>query len=382
MNIPPSGIRQVFVYHQGRPHWSQNGPVFYDRRLNQQFPLGTPFPGQPVQANQWFRAPVFNGPPVCPRNIPVNFRVNITWNTPFYNNLTIQVVRPNSRGRRRNMIVGRRRPLTDNEEEQELCFICGDVLQNSNESGVHLCDGGEQREEAPSGSNDNHGNVNINAKLDTILENIKSSLKNDYQSVSESLEMYFSERINEINTIHQEVCRERDSLRELREDIVKKSAEIEQKQKELADLQQTLLKDKNKFDEDVKKEQEEMARRWQQLRDEITRMEEMHNIQKGRVKLDVGGHVYTTSMLTLTRDQDSMLAAMFSGRHPIKTEADGTVFIDRDGTHFRYILNFLRDGGLNAEALPRNKQTLRELRNEAVYFQLHGLAQQVEKLLG
>ncbi|ESO84857.1 hypothetical protein LOTGIDRAFT_131507, partial [Lottia gigantea] len=100
------------------------------------------------------------------------------------------------------------------------------------------------------------------------------------------------------------------------------------------------------------------------------------------VKLDVGGHIYTTSILTLTRDQDSMLAAMFSGRHPIKTEADGTVFIDRDGTHFRYILNFLRDGGLNAEALPRNKQTLRELRNEAVYFQLSGLAQQVEKLLG
>jgi len=76
-----------------------------------------------------------------------------------------------------------------------------------------------------------------------------------------------------------------------------------------------------------------------------------------------------------------MLAAMFSGRHNIKIESDGTVFIDRDGTHFRYILNYLRDGCLKTDALPRNRQVLRELRNEAVYYQLHGLLQQIEKLM-
>lgn len=56
---------------------------------------------------------------------------------------------------------------------------------------------------------------------------------------------------------------------------------------------------------------------------------------QGRIKLDVGGHVYTTSLLTLTRESDSMLAAMFSGRHELIREEDGCVFIDRDGTHFR-----------------------------------------------
>jgi len=39
-----------------------------------------------------------------------------------------------------------------------------------------------------------------------------------------------------------------------------------------------------------------------------------------------------------------MLAAMFSGRHFVQKDEDGRYFIDRDGTHFRYILNFLRDG--------------------------------------
>ena len=39
-----------------------------------------------------------------------------------------------------------------------------------------------------------------------------------------------------------------------------------------------------------------------------------------------------------------MLAVMFSGRHHATKGGDGRYFIDRDGTHFRYILNYLRDG--------------------------------------
>lgn len=102
---------------------------------------------------------------------------------------------------------------------------------------------------------------------------------------------------------------------------------------------------------------------------------------QGRIKLDVGGHEFTTSVFTLTQVQDSMLAAMFSGRHEIKRELDGSVFIDRDGTHFRYILNYLRDSDCSFDALPRSKQILRELRNEAIFYQLPGLVQQIEKLL-
>ena len=110
-------------------------------------------------------------------------------------------------------------------------------------------------------------------------------------------------------------------------------------------------------------------------------MSEMYKIQEGRVKLDIGGHQYTTSQTTLTRDPDSMLAAMFSGRHQLKVEADGSYFIDRDGVHFRYILNYLRDGGIKDGTIPNNENLWRELLTEAEYYQIHGLTEYLLSLL-
>lgn len=106
---------------------------------------------------------------------------------------------------------------------------------------------------------------------------------------------------------------------------------------------------------------------------EIKKMAELHVMQEGRVKLDIGGHQFTTSILTLTKEADSMLAAMFSGRHALKTEADGSYFIDRDGTHFRHILNYLRDGCIKEGTLPCSDAVLRELLTEGEYYQLSGL---------
>jgi len=80
-----------------------------------------------------------------------------------------------------------------------------------------------------------------------------------------------------------------------------------------------------------------------------------------------------TSTLTLTKDPDSMLSAMFSGRHALRQDDDGAFFIDRDGTHFRYILNYLRDGGFRPGTLPADPCFLGELCTEAEYYQLAGL---------
>jgi DNA repair exonuclease SbcCD ATPase subunit len=189
------------------------------------------------------------------------------------------------------------------------------------------------------------------------------------------------ERVEKFLSLYSQLQSEQLSMQEQKQSLEVQKKELEQRDGELAALQKRLEEDRSKLLRECKKEREEIARKWQELKDEITRMEEMHTIQKGRIRLDVGGNVFTTSRLTLTRDADSMLAAMFSGRHHVAEEEDGTVFIDRDGTHFRYILNYLRDGGINHDGLPRDRQVLKELRNEAIYFQLNGLVQTIEKYL-
>ena len=65
-----------------------------------------------------------------------------------------------------------------------------------------------------------------------------------------------------------------------------------------------------------------------------------------------------------------MLAAMFSGRFDMKPSEDGSFFIDRDGTHFRFILNFLRTGKLT---LPEGATFTKELEEEAEFYQIQGL---------
>ena len=70
-----------------------------------------------------------------------------------------------------------------------------------------------------------------------------------------------------------------------------------------------------------------------------------------------------------------MLHAMFSGRFDTKPGEDGSYFIDRDGTHFRHILNYLRTGKL---VLPDDKVVRKELLNEAEFYQIDGILDELK----
>ncbi|XP_020268470.1 FH protein interacting protein FIP2 isoform X2 [Asparagus officinalis] len=94
-----------------------------------------------------------------------------------------------------------------------------------------------------------------------------------------------------------------------------------------------------------------------------------------RVLLDIGGKKYSTTIDTLTqREPESMLAAMFSGRHTVSQDPEtGMVFVDRDGKYFRHILNWLRDG-----VIPTlGDSEYQELLREAEYYQLIGLVEHI-----
>ena len=92
------------------------------------------------------------------------------------------------------------------------------------------------------------------------------------------------------------------------------------------------------------------------------------------VKLNVGGQCFLTSLETMKKDPGSMLHAMFSERFETKPAEDGSYFIDRDGTHFRHILNYLRTGQL---VLPDSEVVRRELLIEAEFYQIQGIVDEL-----
>ena len=91
------------------------------------------------------------------------------------------------------------------------------------------------------------------------------------------------------------------------------------------------------------------------------------------VELNVGGQAYTTALSTLTKDRDSLLAEIFTGRSEsdlIHRDSRGRFFIDRDGQLFRYILDYLRTHKL---LLPDNFTETSRLYEEARFYRLAGL---------
>ena len=66
---------------------------------------------------------------------------------------------------------------------------------------------------------------------------------------------------------------------------------------------------------------------------------------------------------------------MFSGRFDTKPGEDGSYFIDRDGTHFRHILNYLRTGKL---VLPDDKVVRKELLSEAEFYRIDGILDELK----
>ena len=123
-----------------------------------------------------------------------------------------------------------------------------------------------------------------------------------------------------------------------------------------------------------KQQVEEEKKMWEQEKAKIRTTFKFDDSEQ-RIMLDVGGTRYSTSRSTLTKYPESMLGVMFSGRHDLETMkcSDGSFFIDRDGTHFRHILNYLRDGEEVIITFPHSPETVRELLREAKYYQLEGL---------
>lgn len=82
------------------------------------------------------------------------------------------------------------------------------------------------------------------------------------------------------------------------------------------------------------------------------------------IRLNVGGFVFETSRTTLEHSD-----SFFSGLVSVPSDNNNYFFVDRDPTHFRYVLNWMR----GVRELPEDDAALRELAWEADFYSMRAL---------
>mmetsp|Transcript_42886 Transcript_42886/g.98383 ORF Transcript_42886/g.98383 Transcript_42886/m.98383 type:complete len:855 (-) Transcript_42886:3-2567(-) len=97
------------------------------------------------------------------------------------------------------------------------------------------------------------------------------------------------------------------------------------------------------------------------------------------VKINVGGTVFTTARHTFDScPPDSVLPKLLKQKH---AAYDGAYFLDRDGRHFRHILNFCRDGPEKFTVLDSlDDKSRTELRREAEFLGLTSLVNKIDEV--
>lgn len=99
------------------------------------------------------------------------------------------------------------------------------------------------------------------------------------------------------------------------------------------------------------------------------------------VRLNVGGQLFSTTKRTLLSAENSIFGQILndkSGKNDFESSmihlADGSLFIDRDGCLFAFVLEYLR---LRKLILPENFQNFARLQEEARFYRLDELEQQI-----
>ena len=107
-----------------------------------------------------------------------------------------------------------------------------------------------------------------------------------------------------------------------------------------------------------------------------------YQIYKNIVQLNVGGTIFLTSKDTLLSEPCTYFSAMLSQNFRVDVDANGKscYFIDRDPTHFRHILNYLRGcGSSGTKVYTEHQEILAEILEEAEFYQIQGLSAFLKK---
>lgn len=95
------------------------------------------------------------------------------------------------------------------------------------------------------------------------------------------------------------------------------------------------------------------------------------------VSLNVGGYFYTTSAQTLSQFPASFLAKLIKTEFDQRQSESDPIVIDRDGSNFKHILEYLRDP-IKFDCLKYSSDERSLIKEEAEFYNLNELANRLE----
>ena len=169
--------------------------------------------------------------------------------------------------------------------------------------------------------------------------------------------------------------------------------EKEKLEREHAANVQHLQDKRNKMEEDFRAQDDrlcwvknDLAKKDQELNETRTKSSEIAGRQNP-ITVEVGGDKFRTQVQTLVQYEGSIfpdLLRALQEHSPRKGQhnSNPTIFIDRDGKHFKFILNFMRQGEevMRGSALRNaDEYILNEMLSEVRYYKLSDLERLLER---
>ena len=152
-------------------------------------------------------------------------------------------------------------------------------------------------------------------QVNTEMEKWEATKKAEQAILSATLEQ---ERIKFVNSLAE------------REQIM--LAKLQQKQDDLQKVGENLKVAHHELEQEKAKSEAIFKANQDELEQEKKNMAKFLPLQKGPLKLNIGGTIFFTTVSNLVKFP-SMFQAMFSGRYELEKDSDGGVFIDRDGEY-------------------------------------------------
>eukprot|EP01080_Neovahlkampfia_damariscottae_P008902 gene8902-850_t len=131
--------------------------------------------------------------------------------------------------------------------------------------------------------------------------------------------------------------------------------------------------------EKIKIEYAEILKKKEELNEIISeaKKEKKKNIHN-KIKLNIGGRVFTTSLETLTHEKETYFSGMFSEQFDLGPDKDGEYFIDRNPMYFDIILDYLRAPEKEIYFGGLSEQQIKEFKTEVDFYCINSLKEILE----